>query len=343
MVKKYYKFILIFIFGLFIFIPKDTFALTTYTERFYDQEFDVSQATNYWQVITSTFNNNWANGGGGYIRFNFSITKTYGNSTSMTLAPAAVIVQNKLGNEFICDIGSVSVNNSTWNTQTYSAVCPVQFYNGAGLDKIVINFLRGSGDNSTYHGWFDGRVTFEVPQFINVPDTSANDNNNTNRVIAEQQKILQEQQKTTQAIQGNTQATKDVEDTIKSDDVDDSNAQSMFDDTDDYSNSPISDMLTMPISLLQNMLNGINGTCNPVNLGRFGFANTDFVLPCIHPENFLGSTLWGVIDALFSLFMIYNIAMLFISYYDMILTLGDPFTYLYYKTPIGYEMGGRND
>lgn len=268
---KYIKlFLFSLAFGFIVMIPKDTFALTTYTERFYDQEFDVSQATNYWQVITSTFNNNWANGGGGYIRFNFSITKTYGNSTSMTLAPAAVIVQNKLGNEFICDIGSVSVNNSTWNTQTYSAVCPVQFYNGAGLDKIVINFLRGSGDNSTYHGWFDGRVTFEVPQFINVPDTSANDNNNTNRVIAEQQKILQEQQKT-------TQATKDIDNTLK-----DNNISGAETDADSLVNNPVfqdSTGLNNIISLPLDFINTIGNSCTPINL-TIPFINTNITLPC---------------------------------------------------------------
>lgn len=337
MVKKYYKYLFLLIFGLFLFIPKDTQALTIYAERFNDERFAIaSNDQTYWRVFTSNFNNTWANAGSGYIRFNFSMQKYSGSSTNQVLAPMTATVANTLGNDFPCDIGSISVNNSTYNDQVYSAICPVNFYNGSGLKHIVINFNTNTSTNdpSYYYVVLDGRISFEVPQYIQ---------DNSQAIINSQTQILQEQQQTTQAIEDNTQAIQDVDDTLKDDDVDTENAEDLFEDTDDYSNSPVSDMLTMPITLLQNMLNGINGTCSPVNLGRFGFASNDLILPCIHPQNYLGSTLWGVIDALFSIFMIYNIAMLFIAYYDMILTLGDPFTYLYYKTPIGYEMGGRND
>ena len=337
MVKFKKLFLLILTISLIYAIPKDTQALTIYAERFNDERFAIaSNDQTYWRVFTSNFNNTWANAGSGYIRFNFSMQKYSGSSTNQVLAPMTVTVANTLGNDFPCDIGSTSVNNSTYNDQIYSAICPVNFYNGSGLKHIVINFNTNTSTNdpSYYYVVLDGRISFEVPQFIQ---------DNSQAIINSQSQIIASQQQTTQAIQDNTQATKDLEDSIKDDDVDTDNAEELFEDTDDYSNSPISDMLTMPISLLQNMLNGINGTCNPVNLGRFGFASNDLILPCIHPQNYLGSTLWGVIDALFSIFMIYNIAMLFIAYYDMILTLGDPFTYLYYKQPIYDRGGGNND
>lgn len=64
------------------------------------------------------------------------------------------------------------------------------------------------------------------------------------------------------------------------------------------SNNSITQLLTLPITLFQNILNNINGSCSSYNLGSlFG---TSLTLPCINLESILGSTLWGVIDVLIS-------------------------------------------
>lgn len=263
--KKYYKFLLIFIFGLFLFIPKDTQALTIYAERFNDERFSIaSNDQTYWRVFTSNFNNTWSNAGSGYIRFNFSMQKYSGSSTNQVLAPMTVTVGNTLGNDFPCDIGSTSVNNSTYNDQIYSAICPVNFYNGSGLKQIVINFNTNTSTNdpSYYYVVLDGRISFEVPQFIQ---------DNSQAIINSQTQILQEQQKT-------TEATKDLDSTLKDDTIDTSVANDIFGlDLDE--NSTLSGVITAPLGFL----NHLSDTCSePLTIPIF---NTSFNLPC-------GSIFW---------------------------------------------------
>lgn len=64
------------------------------------------------------------------------------------------------------------------------------------------------------------------------------------------------------------------------------------------SNNSITQLLTLPITLFQNVLNNINGTCSSYSLGALYGHNLS--LPCINLESILGSTLWGVIDILIS-------------------------------------------
>lgn len=327
MVKFKKLFLLILTISLIYAIPKDTQALTIYAERFNDERFAIaSNDQTFWRVFTSNFNNTWANAGSGYIRFNFSMQKYSGSSTNQVLAPMTVTVANTLGNDFPCDIGSTSVNNSTYNDQIYSAICPVNFYNGSGLKHIVINFNTNTSTNdpSYYYVVLDGRISFEVPQFIQ---------DNSQAIINSQTQILQEQQQTTQAIEDNTDAINDLKDTINDDDVDaDSKLDDLFSGKIDYTSTPIIGIFRMPITFLQKILNSVNGTCSSFNLGRFEFANYSFVLPCIIPSRYLTSNnfdLWTIITGLFNMFMIYNIGVLMLRFYECVTDLKSPLYLLF--------------
>lgn len=104
-------------------------------------------------------------------------------------------------------------------------------------------------------------------------------------------------------------------------------SSSFFDDFNVDSNSPVSDLLTMPITLLQAYIDGFSGTCRDINLGRLYGHN--LIMPCINPGSYLGTELWSLIDSLFTIFMIYNIAMLCITIYEGITSLHDDFSWLY--------------
>ena len=72
------------------------------------------------------------------------------------------------------------------------------------------------------------------------------------------------------------------------------------------SNGTITNLLTLPISLLQAIVNGIQSSCSSFSLGSlFG---TNIILPCINIGSLIGSALWSTIDILFSGFMILAIA-----------------------------------
>lgn len=68
------------------------------------------------------------------------------------------------------------------------------------------------------------------------------------------------------------------------------------------SNGVISDLITMPIRLVQSFLNGFNSSCTPFNLGNL--LGTDLVLPCINIGSKLGFV-WNVIDSILSGVFIY--------------------------------------
>lgn len=84
---------------------------------------------------------------------------------------------------------------------------------------------------------------------------------------------------------------------------------------------PVSQMVLMPITLLNGYVTGFNATCSPYNLGDF--MGTDLVLPCIDVSDYLGANLWGVIDVLFSGFMIFAIGKKFVKIFNDFTNLRD--------------------
>lgn len=84
---------------------------------------------------------------------------------------------------------------------------------------------------------------------------------------------------------------------------------------------PVSNMVLMPITLLNGYINGFNSTCNSFNLGNF--YGTDIVLPCIDISKYLGATLWNIIDILFSGFMIFEIGKKFVKIFNDFTNLKD--------------------
>lgn len=64
------------------------------------------------------------------------------------------------------------------------------------------------------------------------------------------------------------------------------------------SNSVISDLLLLPVSLYHSILNSINGTCTPFTLGTL--YNHTLRMPCINIQDVIGNAIYGVIDILIS-------------------------------------------
>lgn len=59
-------------------------------------------------------------------------------------------------------------------------------------------------------------------------------------------------------------------------------------------NGTITQLLTLPITLYQAILNSVNGSCSSYSLGSL--LGTNLTLPCINLQSYLGSTIWGIID-----------------------------------------------
>lgn len=86
---------------------------------------------------------------------------------------------------------------------------------------------------------------------------------------------------------------------------------------------PISDLIVLPVNVVQSIANASNKVCVPYDLGSI--AGHHIVLPCIEPEHYLGSALWTTIDLIFSGCMFYAISKWFTSaYYKFILLDNTP-------------------
>ena len=135
-----------------------------------------------------------------------------------------------------------------------------------------------------------------------------------------------------------------LNDTLKSDAPPDTENEISDLESDLISDTPITDLITLPITLLNSYLTGFSGSCSTVNLGNL--YGTDLTLPCLNLEQRLGSNLWTIIDGLFSIFMIYNIGMLMIQAFEGFTSLRDDYEGLYQPrhADVGYQPkhGGGN-
>ena len=84
-------------------------------------------------------------------------------------------------------------------------------------------------------------------------------------------------------------------------------------------NSVISDLLLLPVRFLQNFVNALNSSCSPFSLGSL--LGTNLIMPCINLENYLGSTIWTMIDLIFSGMFVYGLRKKFIEIYHNITNL----------------------
>lgn len=90
----------------------------------------------------------------------------------------------------------------------------------------------------------------------------------------------------------------------------------------------IGELLTFPISLTQKILKGLTeNQCQNFNIGSL--LGTSIVLPCFTLEQYLGTELTNLIDFLFCVYMVYNIAMLIIHSIDTFTNVDDLFDELY--------------
>lgn len=145
----------------------------------------------------------------------------------------------------------------------------------------------------------------------------------TNEIKQSQEQIRQEITGMQQEQQQTNEKLDDLNDNITSEE------EPTIDlDLDESSNTPISDLILFPITLLNKLINTIgNDTCSPYTLPFF--YDTTITFPCFQLSNYLGTSITNSIDLFICLFMCYNLAMLFISIFEDITSLRDTYDSLY--------------
>lgn len=97
-----------------------------------------------------------------------------------------------------------------------------------------------------------------------------------------------------------------INDTLNDDTID--SPSDMLEDFEDLlpSNGVITQLLALPITWYQKILNSLSGTCQSFNLGSL--YGTNLIMPCIELSDYLGSTLVNTIDLMITGFFILHIA-----------------------------------
>lgn len=123
-----------------------------------------------------------------------------------------------------------------------------------------------------------------------------------------------------------TNAINKTNDTIK--DESDANTSGFLQDIhQDYSNNPVSDLITMPITFLQTLNNNVSGSCITWNLGSLLGSNV--TMPCINLQEIIGSNLYNLIDMAICLFLAYNLGLMCVTIWNNITSLKDDFDDMY--------------
>lgn len=107
------------------------------------------------------------------------------------------------------------------------------------------------------------------------------------------------------------------------------------------SDTPITNLLTLPLTLISAYNTGISASCSPYSFGSL--LGTNITFPCINLQQRLGTTLWYTIDSLCCIFLIYSIAMLFVHAFDSLTSLKDDFDDMYVPKHAGKHVGSGVD
>lgn len=117
------------------------------------------------------------------------------------------------------------------------------------------------------------------------------------------------------------QSINDLNDSLNDSDVDNSKAIDTLEDLSSSlpTNSVISDLLLLPVRMLQAIVNSIGGNCSSFNLGSL--YGTNLILPCINIQSYVGSGIWTFIDIVFSATFVIVIRKKFIQIFENITNL----------------------
>ncbi len=224
---------------------------------------------------------------------NFSGTAEFGQANA-TIISASVLN----GNGTI--IGSCNTNtNSTGQMTAWSSQCWVPTGLNSGNYTNILSLRVASLNNPT--NGLTGTLSFSrnIPIYDNYYLSKNGNVDITNAINNQSQQQHQDSINTQNKLN-------DINNTMNNGSIDDPSSSTSSWNNKNATNGTITNLLTLPIQLMQGYVNGMNSSCSPFNLGNlFG---TTIILPCINVGNLIGSSLWSVIDILFSGFMIFGIA-----------------------------------
>lgn len=267
--------------------------------------------------------------------------------------PNYAILDNIFNKYLIVDVCSLwtvptqfYANGTGWSSgQVYmnNGSCFIDGYEGTlstvilGWNFDMLDIWEDSSTTTTYkiamksnRNNFTFRLYYPNTRTIRV--NSIYTSNNLPSRVTDVSAITKEQEQTNQKLDSLKEEQKKTQDIITSEDF----------NTPDFSgiswapDTPVSNLVLMPLNVLNRIVTAFSGSCSPYNLTFFD--NTTLTFPCFNGETYFGSDLWATIDSLMCLFMIYEIGMFAVSAFEDFTSLRDTYDKLYvpkHAKPLG--------
>lgn len=206
-----------------------------------------------------------------------------------------------------------------------------------GFDYSKLDVYEESSTTTQYKiSMYSNRnnFTFQLfyPNTRTIKVNSIYSSDNLPQRVVDNSSIVDKQKETNQKLDSLKEEQKKTQNIITSEDF----------NTPDFSgiswapDTPVSNLILMPLNVLNRIVISFSGSCSPYNLPFFD--NTTLSFPCFNGESYFGSYLWSIIDSLMCFFMIYEIGMLAVSAFEDFTSLRDTYDNLYvpkHAKPLG--------
>lgn len=232
------------------------------------------------------------------------------NTSNQVAAITNVYVSTNNGNLFMCEYGtSNTYTDNTNQFSMYSVSCDVDLIESNGINAVYFKRQNTTGTLAIFTSdiaTFVEHETTNINNSINV-DTSGviNAVNNarqeiSNHLIDIYSKISQQNSQVVDKLEDTNDNIQAVNDSITSEDspsIEDVSGNANDWASNNAQSGVINQLVLMPITLLQSIVNGINNSCSSYSFGSI--KGQEIVFPCINLSSYLGS-LWNIIDVIIS-------------------------------------------
>lgn len=201
---------------------------------------------------------------------------------------------------------------SGYSADVYRFTFYITSFDDAGDGNLGLQFNTRLFNNTDYNTFF---------RLLSI--TYSNSLSYSDIDLSNQQNIIDQNNQIISGQDDIKDSVNNVDDTLKDDNIDNNNVSSTFEEFNSFldDNSTITQLITLPITLYSSILNNVGGSCQPFNLGSL--YGEDLVLPCVNIGNYLGSTLWGMIDLIISGFAVYFISKKLIKVFNNFSSMKD--------------------
>ena len=249
-------------------------------------------------------------GGNRTIHYLFSWTTNNGSVYDILFTRMRFIINNYTGQGFIVYDGSYMVIMGT--VQDYDPQVVQNFTNVAEQQRLNQQSILNATQNA------QNIINNQNQNTQDILNSQATINQNINAIGQDTTTIINQQQQNAQQAHQDSQAIKDA--MTDSSTPNASQVENVLNLT-HRDNAKISDIVNFIPRYLQTFINNFSVSCPSVGYSLGSLFGTQLTIPCINPQEYLGSFLWGTIDAILCLCYLIPLCKFLVNKYNDLTSL----------------------